>query len=85
MTRPAPLYTEEQQIIADSVQRFLQENYSFDQRQKAITSERGFSQEHWQNFAELGWLGLPFSEEQGGFGGSLRKQAPLAAWGPAGP
>lgn len=75
MTRPAPLYTEEQQIIADSVQRFLQENYSFDQRQKAITSERGFSQEHWQNFAELGWLGLPFSEEQGGFGGSLKDAA----------
>jgi alkylation response protein AidB-like acyl-CoA dehydrogenase len=29
----------------------------------------GFSEKHWSNFAQLGWLRVPFTEDDGGFGG----------------
>ena len=63
-------FSSEQTLLQDSVERFIQNDYGFDQRQKLTGSELGFSKEHWSHFAELGWLGLPFAEEDGGFGGS---------------
>lgn len=63
-------FSEEQTLLRDSVEKFVQSDYSFDQRRKIISSEEGFSREYWQLFAELGWLALPFSEEDGGIGGS---------------
>lgn len=63
-------YTEEQQMLQESVQKFVQKNYEFDSRKEIIASEKGFSEENWQLFAELGWLTVPFKEEDGGFGGS---------------
>lgn len=62
-------FSEEQTMLVDSVQRFIQNDYDFDSRQKLIATEQGFSSENWRNFAELGWLALPFPEEVGGFGG----------------
>ena len=62
--------SEEQSLLKDSVQRYIQNSYSFEDRQRLIRSEEGFSRETWKNFAELGWLALPFSEEVGGFGGT---------------
>lgn len=62
--------TEEQQLVKDSVTRFVQDNYELETRMAASTANPGYSEEHWQTFAELGWLGLPFSEEDGGFGGN---------------
>ena len=61
--------SEEQQLVADSIERFVQENYDLESR-TAIVAKGGFSEDHWRTMAELGWLGLPFSEEDGGFGGS---------------
>ena len=61
--------SEEQNQIRDSIARFVQENYAFDQRNAVVAMEHGFSKQHWQQFAELGWLSIPFAEEQGGFGG----------------
>ena len=61
--------SEEQNQIRDSIARFVQENYAFDQRNAVVALEHGFSEQHWQQFAELGWLSIPFAEEQGGFGG----------------
>lgn len=62
--------TEEQQIIVDNVQRFVDENYSLDKRQGYISGKNGFAAANWQKMAELGWLSLPFAEADGGFGGS---------------
>ena len=62
--------TEEQQMLQESVQKFVQKSYDFDTRTQIIASEKGFSQENWDLFAELGWLTVPFREEDGGFGGS---------------
>lgn len=62
--------SEEQQMLKDSIEKFVQSEYSLEQRQ-AIVDASGFSQEHWNLFAELGWHSVPFGEENGGFGGDM--------------
>lgn len=62
-------YTDEQTMLRESAEKFLRENYSFDHRQAIVKSEKSFCPEMWQTFAELGWLMLPFNEENGGLGG----------------
>ena len=61
--------SEEQAMIKDSIARFVQEHYDYDQRNAVVALPEGFSAEHWQRFAELGWLSIPFDEAYGGFGG----------------
>ena len=61
--------TEEQEMLVESVSRFMDNDYDFDSRQKNASSETGFSKELWQTFAELGWTAVPFSEADGGLGG----------------
>lgn len=63
-------YNEEQQIFSDSIGKFLADNYDFEQRNKIIQAESPFSTEIWQEVAELGWLAMLFSEEDGGFDGT---------------
>ena len=62
--------SEEQKMIQQSVERFVQENYDLTSRVKISSEDPGYSQEYWTAMAELGWLGLAFSEEEGGFGGN---------------
>lgn len=62
--------TEEQQLVADSIERFVLDNYDLESRVAIVKEAPGFSAEHWQTMSELGWFGLPFSEEDGGFGGN---------------
>ena len=63
-------YTQEQKMLQESVQKFVQKSYDFDTRNRIMASERGYSEENWQLFAELGWLTVTFSEADGGLGGS---------------
>ncbi|MBQ73706.1 MAG: pimeloyl-CoA dehydrogenase small subunit [Gammaproteobacteria bacterium] len=63
-------YTEEQLLLRDSVQKFISDKYDISERNKITATEEGFSRENWQLFADLGWLALPFKEEDGGIGGS---------------
>jgi alkylation response protein AidB-like acyl-CoA dehydrogenase len=62
-------FTEEQNLLRDSVRKFVEKSYTWDRRKALLESEVGFSRENWQNFAELGWTALPFSEADGGIGG----------------
>ena len=62
--------SEEQKMIQQSVERFVQENYDLTNRIKISAEEPGFSKDYWSSMAELGWLGLAFDEEDGGFGGN---------------
>ena len=64
--------TDEQKLISESVERFIAQQYEFNERRKIIASEPGFRAEHWAQFADLGWLALPFAEADGGLGGSFR-------------
>jgi alkylation response protein AidB-like acyl-CoA dehydrogenase len=59
----------EQQALAESVGRFCERDYGFEQRLGLIDTPDGFSRDIWRSFAELGWLGAGLSEEAGGFGG----------------
>ncbi len=63
-------FNEEQTMIQDQVEQFIQKEYSWETRQDLSNSELGFSNENWKTFAELGWLGIAISEDNGGFGGS---------------
>ena len=62
-------FSDEQTLLQESVSRFITKDYGFESRQKHSRSDAGYSPENWQTFAELGWLGVPFSENHGGFGG----------------
>ena len=62
-------YNEEQQLLADSVRRFLQKDYDFETRRKIVASKEGWSAGVWAQLAEMGLTGLPVSTEYGGFGG----------------
>jgi len=62
-------FSEEQTLLKDSVEKFVQNDYGFDGRQKVVRTTQGFSSAHWSTFAELGWLSVPFPENVGGFGG----------------
>ena len=61
--------SEEQTMLVDSVSRFIDNDYDFETRQQTAKEDRGFSEETWKMFAELGWTAIPFAEEDGGFGG----------------
>lgn len=61
--------TEEQTMLADSVARFIDNDYDFETRQRIAATDAGYSQDLWRQYAELGWTGVPFSEEDGGLGG----------------
>jgi alkylation response protein AidB-like acyl-CoA dehydrogenase len=62
-------YNEEQQLLAASVKRFIDKDYTFEARRKIVASSEGHSNAIWATFAEIGLLGLPFPSDVGGFGG----------------
>jgi alkylation response protein AidB-like acyl-CoA dehydrogenase len=62
-------YDTEHIILRDSADKFLAERHDYRTFQKIADSETGWSPELWAEFAELGWLGLPFATEDGGSGG----------------
>jgi pimeloyl-CoA dehydrogenase small subunit len=62
--------SEEQQLLRDTIARFVQNEYSFETRKNIIASPKGWSNEVWNQLAELGLLGVPFAEAYGGFGGT---------------
>ena len=62
-------FTDEQNLLRDMVSKFCSSEYDFNTRMKSVNSEHGHNPEHWKQFAELGWLAIPFSEEMGGLDG----------------
>ena len=63
-------FNEEQTMIQDQVEQFIQKEYDWETRQELSNSDLGFGTHNWKTFAELGWLGIAVSEKNGGFGGS---------------
>jgi pimeloyl-CoA dehydrogenase small subunit len=62
-------FTEEQEMVRDGLSRLVREQYDIETRRTAIESEASWRPEIWAQLAELGILGMPFSEDDGGFGG----------------
>jgi pimeloyl-CoA dehydrogenase small subunit len=61
--------SDEQRMLQDSVTRLLAEQCGFEQRGAMLDGSRDTATALWRQFAELGLLGLPFAEADGGFGG----------------
>ena len=53
-----------------ALRRWVEKDYTFEQRNKIIHSEQGVSDTAWATLAELGMIALPIPEEQGGFNGT---------------
>ena len=64
--------TESQQMLQDSAQRFMRQQHGFEQRRALLKEGSGLHPSLWQTFAEMGWLALPYPEDQGGLDGSHR-------------
>jgi alkylation response protein AidB-like acyl-CoA dehydrogenase len=61
-------FTDEQQLLADTVRRFVREHYSFEARREILKSKDGWSRDLWQQLAGLGLTALNVPEEHGGLG-----------------
>lgn len=62
-------HTEDRRMLADSLDRYLAEQYGFVARDHIAFSAQGMSDQHWNQLAEIGALGALFPESVGGFGG----------------
>ena len=63
-------HTEDRRMLADSLNRFVAEQYGIEHRNQLAYGDEGHSPELYAQFAELGAIGALFPEEAGGFGGS---------------
>jgi alkylation response protein AidB-like acyl-CoA dehydrogenase len=73
--------SEEQQMLADSAKRFVRDNSDVEthRRNKKLMPLDAAT---WQQFADLGWLAVPFEEDHGGLGmGPLETMVLLEALG----
>ncbi|MGJ4955937.1 pimeloyl-CoA dehydrogenase small subunit [Bradyrhizobium sp. HKCCYLRH2015] len=76
--------TEEQRLLKDSIDGLLADAYDFDKRKLYMKEKGGWSRAMWSKLAEQGLLGLPFSEEDGGFGaGGVETMIVMEAMGRA--
>lgn len=76
--------SEEQRLLKESVDGLLNDSYDFDSRKKYRAEKGGWSKAVWGKLAEQGLLGLPFSEEDGGFGaGAVETMIVMEAMGKA--
>lgn len=60
--------TDEQRLLADTVTDLLDKRYDANARLKLLESDLGWSRDMWQQYAQLGLLGLAFDEQYGGAG-----------------
>ncbi|HEY7205738.1 MAG TPA: acyl-CoA dehydrogenase family protein [Methylomirabilota bacterium] len=61
-------FSEDQVLLRNSVRAALDEQCTPAHVRAMADDARGYSETLWSEMAKLGWLGLPFAEEQGGAG-----------------
>lgn len=77
-------FTDEQQLLADTVQRFVREHYTFEARREILQSDAGWSRDVWQEIAGLGLTAVNVPEEHGGLGaGPVETMLVMNAFGAA--
>ena len=62
--------TEEQQMLNDSLRRFVSNELGFERRAEVIASGKGTDPATWAALAEMGLLGFTFPEDYDGLGGN---------------
>ena len=76
--------SEEQRLLKESVDGLLNDSYDFEARKKYRAEQGGWSRAVWGKLAEQGLLGLPFPEDDGGFGaGAVETMIVMEALGKA--
>src|SRR5512141_1519633 len=74
--------SDEQRLLRESVDRFVNETYDADHRRRTAGDPHGYSPQIWKQFAELGWLALPIGEAYGGLGaGAMETGILMEAFG----
>ncbi len=63
-------FSDEQNMVRDSLSRFLRDKYDFKARETILESDAGWSREIWAGLAEMGIMSAAFPEEYDGFGGT---------------
>ena len=64
-------------MLRDGIERYTNEHYSFEQRWSALRGSRGYSEQTWAGYAEMGWLALRLPEQAGGLCADSSTTAPL--------
>jgi alkylation response protein AidB-like acyl-CoA dehydrogenase len=64
-------------MLRDGIERYTNEHYSFEQRWNALRSSRGYSEQTWADYADMGWLALRLPEDAGGLAADASTTAPL--------
>ena len=63
------LYDDEQDALREATRGLVGKAYGdYENRRRAVAEDPGFDEKQWAKMAEMGLLGLPFSEEDGGVG-----------------
>jgi len=76
--------SEEQRLFKDSVEKYLEKRYSFEQRGRYAACADGWSRAAWAQFADMGLLAFQLPEAHGGFAaGPLDTMSVLEAFGRA--
>jgi alkylation response protein AidB-like acyl-CoA dehydrogenase len=75
-------FSDEQQQLHDTVDRYLNEQYAFEKFRAVNASVEGWDKATWKGLADLGVLAINVPEEQGGLGfGPLENLALMGACG----
>lgn len=70
--------SQEQDLLAQTAERYLAQAYSFEQRRACLASEAGRSPQTWHSFAKMGWTAMPFTDADGGLALDMADQCRLA-------
>lgn len=63
--------SDDQKLFVESASRYVRERSSIEHKRSSAKNEEGFSREHWQQFAEMGWLALTLPERVDGLEGTI--------------
>ncbi|MBN1381206.1 MAG: acyl-CoA/acyl-ACP dehydrogenase [Deltaproteobacteria bacterium] len=64
-------FSSEQTMLRDSAAKFFANECNYEEVKHIEETDQGYSPKLWQKIAELGWTGLLFPENYGGYGGSF--------------
>ena len=64
-------FSPEQVMLRESTAKFFANECNYEKVKHIEESEKGYSPELWQKVAELGWTGILFPENYGGYGGAF--------------
>ncbi|HUD90846.1 acyl-CoA dehydrogenase family protein, partial [Sphingobium sp.] len=62
--------SEAQVLLSDGARRYVEKNFDYETRRKALAGGEAYSVERWRHMADMGWLALVLPEAHGGLDGT---------------